>query len=409
MIRPVLIAGQWKPARATGNFQADDPSTGQPLPDSYPISSWEDCDEALNAATVLHDLPAERLAQFLNRYAARIEERAAEIVDLAHQETALPKSPRLAIIELPRTTNQLRQAAAATLDGSWSLPTIDTKLNIRSRHVGLGPVVVLGPNNFPLAFNGISGGDFAAAIAAGNPVIAKAHPAHPGTTRLLAELALAALADAELPPAMVQMIYHLSPQDGLRLVGDKRVGATAFTGSRTAGLALKAAADAAGKPIYLEMSSLNPVVVLPGALRERAEKIADEFADSSLAAGGQFCTKPGLLLILSSDESESFVNKIRQRFTDRPAATLLTSGVRRSLGTSLKKLVDAGASTLAGGQALEGPVTKFANTLLRVDGDHFLRNPESRCNPRRSGMRHWSSSQKIFNKLELFWKNSTAS
>jgi alpha-ketoglutaric semialdehyde dehydrogenase len=381
MVRPVLIAGQWRPARAVENFHAEDPTTGHALADAYPISSWDDCEEALDAATqaatVLCDLPGERLAQFLNRYAALIEERQAQIVEMANQETALPTSPRLATIELPRTTNQLRQAAAAALDGAWSLPTIDAKLNIRSRHVAIGPVVIFGPNNFPLAFNGISGGDFAAAIAAGNPVIAKAHPAHPGTTRLLAEAALDAVGESHLPPATVQMIYHLSRQDGLRLVGDSRVGATGFTGSRAAGLALKAAADAAGRPIYLEMSSLNPVVVLPGALRERADKIADEFADSSLAAGGQFCTKPGLLLILSGEESESFVAKIRQRFADRPAATLLSSGVGRSLESSLKKLVEAGASVVVGGQALSGSAPRFANTLLRVEANRFLADAES--------------------------------
>ena len=130
---------------------------------------------------------------------------------------------------------------------------------------------MFGPNNFPLAFNGASGGDFAAAIAAGNPVIIKGHPSHPGTTRLLTEEAFAAIGESELPAATVQLIYHVGKPDGLRLVSDERIGATGFTGSRRAGLALKAAADAAGKPIYLEMSSLNPVVVLPGHCGARGE------------------------------------------------------------------------------------------------------------------------------------------
>jgi acyl-CoA reductase-like NAD-dependent aldehyde dehydrogenase len=107
----------------------------------------------------------------------------------------------LAEVELPRTTNQLRQAAAAALEGSWALPTIDTKLNIRSTLAPLGPVLIFGPNNFPFAYNGIAGGDFAAAIAAGNPVIAKAHPSHPNTSRLLAEEAFAAVRETGLPAA----------------------------------------------------------------------------------------------------------------------------------------------------------------------------------------------------------------
>jgi len=377
MLKPVLIAGQWRAAHADGGFHADDPTTGQPLPDEYPISRWDDCDAALSAAAAIRDLPTDRIARFLNTYAARIEARQTEIVDIAHQETALPKTPRLATIEMGRTTNQLRLAAVAALDGSWSLPTIDAKLNIRSRHAAIGPVVIFGPNNFPLAFNAISGGDFAAAIAAGNPVIAKAHPSHPGTTRLLAEEAVGALAEAQLPPATVQLIYHMSRQDGLRLVSDPRVGASAFTGSRGAGLALKAAADAAGKPIYLEMSSLNPVVVLPGALRERAEKIADEFADSCLAASGQFCTKPGLLVLIAGDESEKFVAAIQQRFASRPSGPLLSSAVSQSFASSLKKLQSAGAKTLAGGEEIPGPSWRYANTLLRVDGEHFLSQPEA--------------------------------
>src|SRR5690606_9758293 len=133
----------------------------------------------------------------------------------------------------------------------------------------IGPVFVLGPNNFPLAYGGISGGDFAAAIAAGNPVIAKGHPSHPTTARLFAKQAQAAAASTGMPPGTVQLLYDMAPEDGLRMVSDRRIGATAFTGSRAGGLRLKEAADKAGKPIYLEMSSINPVVILPGALEER--------------------------------------------------------------------------------------------------------------------------------------------
>src|SRR6185369_4183590 len=142
------------------------------------------------------------------------------------------------------------------------------------------PVIVFGPNNFPLAFNSASGGDFAAAIAAGNPVIAKANSSHPGTTKLLAEEAFAAAQATKMPAGTVQLIYRTSHEDGERLVSDPRVGATGYTGSRAAGLKLKAAADKAGKPIYLELSSVNPVVILPGALGERADKIAEEFTGS---------------------------------------------------------------------------------------------------------------------------------
>ena len=142
--------------------------------------------------------------RFLDGYAHRIDAAKDEITVAASLETALPVSPRLADVELPRTTDQLRQAAAAARCGSWRQPTIDTASNIRSMFGALGgPVVVFGPNNFPLAFNGACGGDFAAAIAAGNPVISKAHSSHPRTTQLLTEAVVPALQETELPPATV--------------------------------------------------------------------------------------------------------------------------------------------------------------------------------------------------------------
>ena len=196
----VLLAGQWRAAKSSSSFHAENPTNGEKLPGEFPVSTWADCDAALNAAAeaaaILRNTPPEQLAKFLTRFAERIEARKTELVETAHAETALPKSPRLGDVELPRTTGQLRQAAAAALDGSWAMPVIDAKLNIRSRLEPLGPVLIFGPNNFPFAFNGVSGGDFAAAIAAGNPVIAKAHPCHPATTKLLAEEAFAAVKES---------------------------------------------------------------------------------------------------------------------------------------------------------------------------------------------------------------------
>jgi NADP-dependent aldehyde dehydrogenase len=373
----VLINGRWRPANSAGSFYAFDPSTGAPFPTEFPISAWADCDEALSAAADAANEPIAptTLADFLNRYAARIETRATDIVQTANRETALPKSPRLAEVELPRTTNQLRQAAAAALDGSWAMPTIDTKLNIRSRLAPVGPVFILGPNNFPLAFNAISGGDFAAAIAAGNPIIAKAHPSHPATTQLLAEEAFTAATEAGLPSGLIQLIYHLSAADGLRMAADSRLCAIAFTGSRTAGLALKTAADAAGKPVYLEMSSINPLLILPGALRQRISKIADEFADSALAASGQFCTSPGVVVLIDGAESRQFVDEIKKRYESRPVGFLLSEAVARSLQKSVQSLRDAGAELLIGGVPLPPPGWRFANTLFRATAEQFLADP----------------------------------
>ncbi|GIW95464.1 MAG: ketoglutarate semialdehyde dehydrogenase [Pirellulaceae bacterium] len=379
-LQPVLVAGQWRPARAIGAFQAVNPATGEPLPERYPISDWADCDEALEAAVdaaeQLRRLPPDVRARFLEVYADLIDQNAEAIVQTAHLETALPVRPRLLEVELPRTTNQLRQAAAAARDGSWALPTLDTQLNIRSHYAPIGPVCVFGPNNFPLAFGSISGGDFAAAIAAGNPVLAKAHSSHPRTTQAFAELAVEAAHRTGFPKHGVQLLYRLRHEDGLRLVADRRVGATGYTGSRAAGLALKHAADAAGKPIYLELSSINPVVVLPGALEERSEKIVAEFTTSCLMGTGQFCTNPGLVLLLDGDPARHFVESVKERFRGTPPGYLLSAGVLKSLEQSIARLRDAGAELLVGGQALEGPGFRFANTLLCVGARRFCERPE---------------------------------
>ena len=380
-VQPILIDGQWRAARTSATFQAENPATRQSLPDEYPVSSWQDCDDALAASAralaVLRSLPGERLAEFLELYATRIEARRDELVETAHAETALPRSPRLAAVELPRTANQLRQAAVAAREGSWALPTIDTRANIRSCLAPIGPVWVFGPNNFPFAFGSISGGDFAAAIAAGNPVIAKANSSHPGTTRIFAEEAEAARQAAGLPSGTVQLIFRTSHTDGERAVSDPRTGATGYTGSRAAGLKLKAAADAAGKPIYLELSSVNPVVVLPGALRERGAQLAEEFTTSCLMGTGQFCTNPGLVLLVQGDATDAFVRQIAGRFQAAPVGTLLSRAVENSLRSGLQTLRAAGARVIVGDTPGGGQGYCHANTLLSVSGEQFVRQAEA--------------------------------
>ena len=376
--QPVLIDGQWRSADSSGSFRSEDPARRTPVTDEFPVSTWRDCDAALNAARSaaeeLAELPDARRAAFLEAFATAIERRADEVCSLANRETGLPLSPRLRDVELPRTTNQLRQAAAATLEGSWQRATLDSKANIRSYLAPIGPVCVFGPNNFPLAFNSAAGGDFAAAISAGNPVIAKGNTSHPGTTKILAECAQEAATKVDLPRGSVQLIYRISHADGARLVADERLGATAYTGSRGAGLKLKAAADAAGKPIYLELSSVNPVIFLPEALAERSDQLADELVGSCLMGAGQFCTSPSLIIMLASRAAESFVARMSAQFSDKAPGVLLSSGVLNSLGQALKELRSAGASLITGGAPQEGAAYAFQNTLLRVTGAEFLDN-----------------------------------
>lgn len=378
--QPILLNGVWHESKSEETFQACDPSTRKWLPDEYPISSWDECDAALDAAVaaaeVMRSMPPSQIADFLEAYATEIEGIAEALVETAHRETGLPRAPRLADVELPRTTGQLRQAAAAARDRSWTLATIDTKLNIRSHLAPIGPVCVFGPNNFPFAFGSVSGGDAAAALAAGNPIIGKANSSHPGTTKLFAEAALRAIQATNMPPGTVQLLYRIPHAVGESLVADPRVGATGYTGSRMAGLKLKAAADAAGKPIYLELSSVNPVLVLPHALEQRAPQLAEELATSALMGMGQFCTNPGVIMLLKSQAATAFVEDLVQRYQAAPVGVLLSGGVQSGLTESIQVLTHAGAELLTGG-ALPEPQDCFTcgHTLLRVSAQTFLEHP----------------------------------
>lgn len=379
-MKPVLIGGAWRPAVSSGSFRAVDPATGAILPDEYPVSRIEDLEAALLAAARIIDDPRapepDRLAGFLEGFAARLEEIRDVAVAMAHSETGLPEEPRLRSVEFPRMTDQLRQAAASCRKRDWCLATIDTKRVLRSMYGPLGgPVVVFGPNNFPFAYNSVAGGDFAGAIAAGNPVIAKAHPWHPGTARILAEAAFEALRASDLPPAFVQMVYHGLPEDGLKLAAHPLTGALAFTGSRSSGLALKGAADRAGKPVYLEMSSVNPVIILPGALEERSGRVAAELFGSCTSGAGQFCTKPGLVVLLGGARSDKFCDSVRRQFDGETDGFLLGEGVLQRLSDAVAGLERAGARLLAGGHALPGPGFRFASTLFRITGRQFLAAP----------------------------------
>jgi 2,5-dioxopentanoate dehydrogenase len=379
-ISKVLVGGGWRASHSTATFQAENPSLGELIPRQYPVSSRHEAMEALRAgsqaAEALRNVGADAVGAFLETYAAGIERQAGDLVELAHAETALAKSPRLKEVELPRTTAQLRQAAGIARDGSWRRPIRDDARKIYSVFAPLGgPVVVIGPNNFPFAFNSVAGGDFAAAIAAGNPVIAKANTGHPGTTLLLAQIAFDALQSCGLPAATVQMIYRVPREVGLEMVSHPLTGATAFTGSKESGLELKKAADRAGKPIYLEMSSINPIVVLEGALRERGQAIAEDFFASCTLGAGQFCTNPGLVVIPDTESGRRWVEAAREKFEAAPPGTLLGRGGRDGLVKSVAILREHGAQIVCGGEPVPGPAPRFANTLLRVNGEAFLRHP----------------------------------
>ena len=377
----VYINGIFRDSVAASSFRASNPSTGEALERDFPVSEWKEIDEALEVASScfkeLRSMSPEKIAAFLDTFADLIQSDKDTLVDLAHEETGLPKTPRLGDVELPRTVNQLKLAAAAARSGSWSMPTIDTKANIRSCYQPIGPVCVFGPNNFPFAFNSLAGGDFAAAIASGNPVIGKANSSHPATTKRFAELAMQAIDKTGMPKGLVQLLYRTSHVDGERMVGDPRLAAIGYTGSRNAGLQLKSVADKVGKPFYAELSSVNPIVYMPGAMKERVEKLIEEYVASGLMGAGQFCTNPGLLIMLKSQEADRFVSGVTDKYKSSPAGTLLSKSVESSLVKSISILCGAGAELLVGGNKVEGGRCAVANTALRVTGEKFLSDAHS--------------------------------
>ena len=382
MLARVLIDGQWRDAAASGRFRALDPASGEACAEEFPISSAADLEAALAAASAaaprLAATAPEAIADFLERYAAGIEAEAETLSALASRETGLPAATRLAGNELPRTCNQLRLAAAAVRQRSWTQPVIDTAAGLRSSLGPIGkPELVFGPNNFPLAFHAISGSDFASAIAARNPVIAKGHPNHPGTGRALAQIAHRAAAEAGLPAASIQFVHHFESADGLALCGDPRLGAIGFTGSRQAGLALKAAADAAGIPFFGELSAINPVLMLPGALAERGAALAEEYFGSCTLGSGQFCTNPGLLIVPGGGDGDAFVAAAAARFAAAAPALMFSEAVLAALEQGMATLRAAGARLVAGAGERHGPGLRFTPSLLEVDAASFLAAPDA--------------------------------
>lgn len=362
-------------------FYSENPSTGRKIERAYPVSGWEDCDAALNAAVratkELEHTPPNIVGSFLKHYASGIEASARQLADAAQEETGLDAASRFLNGEIPRSVNQLRQASRAAEEGSWRRGMVDNARNIRSCFAPIGPVLIFGPNNFPFAFHAVSGGDFAAAIAAGNPVVAKAHPLHPHVSQLLAEIACNSLGASGMPASSVQMLYHTDNETGLRLVADRRLGAISFTGSKAAGLKLKDAAEKAGNVIYLEMSSLNPVVFLPEGMKRNAAAWAATLADSCTTSGGQLCTRPNIVFLLEGSESRVFLREVAARFHERSPCILLSSHVVSQLHSSVSSLIAAGAERIAGAEAVPNERFCYPNTLLRITGQQFVTSPHA--------------------------------
>jgi len=329
-------------AAGTEQFYGVNPTTGQTLQPGFFAATKEELDgaaeQAFQSFAVYGRASGREKGAFLRRIAANLESIADELIERANQETALPK-PRLQG-ETTRTCGQLRLFAQVVEEGSWVGARIDRaqpdrkpipRPDIRSMLRPLGPVAVFGASNFPLAFS-VAGGDTTSALAGGNPVVVKAHPAHPGTSELAGRAIRDAVRDCGLPAGVFSLLFDSGTQVGTALVKHARVKAVGFTGSRRAGRALMDLAGSRPDPIpfFAEMSSTNPVFVLPGALRERGPDIAAGLHGSFTLGAGQFCTKPGMVFLPEDANARSFKEKLEQLVHAAGDYHLLTEGIRSS-------------------------------------------------------------------------------
>ena len=375
-------------AQTGAPIQALNPSTGQRLDPVYSSVSAAEVDAAVALAAQAFPAYAATSGKtkgaLLRRIAEGLDAIQQPLAERAHLETALPM-PRL-LGEVSRTTTQLRLFASVVEEGSWVEARIDPALperkpmarpGLRSMLRPLGPVVVFGASNFPLAFSA-AGGDTASALAAGCPVIVKAHSAHPGTSELVATVIQRVVGEAGLPEGVFSLLYGSGVEAGGALVRHPLVQAVTFTGSLGAGRKLMDMAAARPRPIpcFTEMSSGNPVFILPGALRDGAEALAQGLFGSFTLGAGQFCTKPGIVLLPEQAETAAFMAKLTQLVAQAAPFTMLTAGIARDYARASSHR--AAQATLAAEAPVRGsePACPANAQLFSTTLEEFLRQPE---------------------------------
>ncbi len=382
------IVGFRSTTNAESHFRAANPRTGESLP---PDVFSAGADEVNRAASLAHEafaaysqISGREKAKFLRIIAAKIDSAVDELAERAEQETALPK-PRLQG-ETARTSGQLRLFAQVVEEGSWVMARIDRansaskppRPDLRSMLHALGPVLVFGASNFPLAFS-VAGGDTASALAAGNPVIVKAHPAHPGTSELVGQLIRESVRECSLPEGVFSLLLDSGTSVGVALVKHPMVKAVGFTGSHKGGRAIMDAAAARHEPIpvFAEMGSTNPVFILPGALRESGGNISSGMYKSFTLGAGQFCTKPGMVFLPENDDAANFVDSLKKSVVESGPFNLLTSGIRSAYqSATTRRKTEAGVKLLAEPASGGGRDLGVGAALFEADTESFLRNPE---------------------------------
>jgi alpha-ketoglutaric semialdehyde dehydrogenase len=372
-----------------GEFRAIDAQSGEPFGIAFGGATREDLDAACALADDAFDryreTTLEARAVFLETIGHNIMALGDQLISRCMAETGLPRARIEG--ERARTVGQLALFASVVRSGDFLDARIDPALpgrtplprvDLRMRNIAIGPVAVFGASNFPLAFS-VAGGDTAAAFAAGCPVIVKAHSAHPGTSELVGLAIAQAVRECGLPQGVFSLLFDSGRSIGQALVADRRVKAVGFTGSRAGGMALLKIAHNRPEPVpvYAEMSSINPVILLAGALAERADAIAQQFVTSLTLGAGQFCTNPGLVLAVDGDALRAFERAAAAALASVPAATMLTPGIHAAYRAGVERLrghvdVELLAEGAAGGR-YDAPGALFATSA-----DAFAAQPALR-------------------------------
>lgn len=383
-----LLAGR---TGATGGtiFRAINPATSESLAPDFHEASMTEVDAALQAAAAAFQdyraRSAETRAKLLETIAAEIEALGDALLQRAQAETGLPLARLQG--ERARTCGQLRLFAQVVREGSWVDARIDPALpdrqplprpDLRRMLIPLGPVVVFGSSNFPLAFS-VAGGDTASALAAGCPVIVKAHRAHPGTAELVGHAVVRAIAACGLPAGLFSLVHGGGATVGIAMVKHPAIAAVGFTGSHAAGRALCDAAAARPHPIpvFAEMSSLNPVFLLPGAVRERGAALAQGLLGSFTLGAGQFCTKPGLIFALRGPDTDAFLQALATAVQGAACATMLTPGIHAAFVENRAKVTALPDVRIlaAAGAAPDASKTQGQPSVAVTTADNFLKHP----------------------------------
>jgi alpha-ketoglutaric semialdehyde dehydrogenase len=347
---------------------AQNPVTGQRMDPPFRAASKSDvqlaCKLAEDAFDVYRNIPLEQRALFLEAIAEEILALGDTLIQRAVAESGLPQIRIEG--ECRRTVEQLRLFAGVVRCGNWIDARIDSaqsdrtplpRPDLRLRHIPLGPVAVFGASNFPLAFS-VAGGDTASALAAGCPVIVKAHPAHPGTSELIGKTINAAATRCGIPEGTFSLIFGGSHELGRHLVANRSVKAVGFTGSRAGGLALMevAAARLEPIPVYAEMSSINPVFLLPNALAANAAALATGFVSSLTMGAGQFCTNPGVVIGVAGEDLTAFTDTAKTALSESPAQTMLSKNIHSAYNEGVGNLsANAAVVQVASGLASTEP------------------------------------------------------